>query len=397
MGQEMEFGAYVKNGKLAVSAPMLLGDEVYGIDFNTLETDLKNCELWAMMGTTYEEFLAQTGVDFDAIAEAVQNYIDSMANSGASLEDCLKDVEVSSEETTVTINGESVKAVNVKYHLTSDDVHAFLSAYLDMMEDSVDALKDTFADVLPGVDMDEIISVDMDRYEMDDMFEAMDLEGDLVISVNPDNQYIMSVSFDFAGTVDGDEGKVDMDLVLGVDPTNSDKFSLTMYFEDDEYRSGVTVDWDFASKGDVDTVTMTVNMDENGETSTIMTGKLTYDNGNGKYELSADADGQAFSIKGVYKLTDDKFEISLDTITNSYDGEEETEIINLRLCIETISKSEMPDMPNMKNVLKLTQDEWVELIGKFQTAEPDDSFDEDIYYDESIEFEDDYLFGEDAA
>jgi hypothetical protein len=266
-----------------------------------------------------------------------------------------------------------------------------------MMEDSVDALKDTFADVLPGVDMDEIISVDMDRYEMDDMFEAMDLEGDLVISVNPDNQYIMSVSFDFAGTVDGDEGKVDMDLVLGVDPTNSDKFSLTMYFEDDEYRSGVTVDWDFASKGDVDTVTMTVNMDENGETSTIMTGKLTYDNGNGKYELSADADGQAFSIKGVYKLTDDKFEISLDTITNSYDGEEETETINLRLCIETISKSEMPDMPNMKNVLKLTQDEWVELIGKFQTAEPDDSFDEDIYYDESIEFEDDYLFGEDAA
>lgn len=384
--EEIEVGVYLDENQLVVSAPALLGDEAYGIDFDTLETDLENCELWALMGTTYEEFQSQAGINLDAAFDALEKYMDAVSNMGSSMEESLKDVEVTREEATVTINGETVNAVNVKYHLTSDDVQSFMSAYLDEMENSMDAMKESFADVLTGVDMDEIMGdmdIDTMRQEMDDVFATLELEGDLVVSINPDTQYIMSVSIDIAGTADGEEGKIDMDLVLGVDPTNSDKYSFTMFVEADGERSGITADVVFASEGSVDTTTLTINEIYNDETTTVATAELTYDSSNGEYKLVLTDEWETISIDGVYLVTADKLEFSVETVTDAYEGEEYTETIGLRLCIESIDKSEIPDMPSMKNVLKLTQDEWTDLLSKFQTAEPDDYYDEDIYYGEN--------------
>jgi hypothetical protein len=397
-GEAIEVGAYLKNGKLAVSAPMLFGDEAYGIDFNTLDADLKNSELWALMGTTYEEFVSQSGIDFDALMGAVEDYMDAIADAGSSLEDSLKNVEVTSEEGTVTINGETVDAVNVKYHMTSDDVQDVMDAYLDEMENMMDAMKDSFADVLTGVDMDEIMA-DMDfdtiRDEMVDVFANVDLAGDLVISIDPETQYIMSISHDITGTFDGEEGKIDMDLVLGVDPTNSDKYSFTMFVEADGDRMGATVDLTFASEGSVDTTTLTVNEVYNDETTPMMTGKLTYDNASGAYDVSMTANEETIGVTGIYKVSADKFEFSVETIVSNSDYEEYTQEIGLRLSVEAIDKAEMPEMPNMKNILKMTQDEWTELLSLFEGfAEPAPEYPEDIYGDDYF---DEDIYGDDYS
>ena len=397
-----EFGFYLKDSKLAVSAPVLLGDEVYGIDFNTLGTDLENCELWAMMGTTYEEFQAQAGIDIDGLKEAVEKYVDAVSNAGDSMADSLKNVEVTREKGTVVINGETVDAVNVKYHLTSEDFKAVMNAYLDEYEKSMEAMTDAFADVFAGMDMDEMMSeMDMDtmRQELDTAFASVDLEGDLVVSINPDSQYIMNVSMDIAGTIDGEEGQIEMDLVLGVDPTSSEKytFSLSACGKDTNEVNGITIDVVRATNGSVETSTLTISEVSSGVSAVVMTAELSHDSSNGAYEISMAADGETVSIKGIYLVSADKLEISVDTVTSAFEGEEYTETIGLRLCVETISKSEMPAMPNMKNILKLTQDEWTELLNKFVTEDPDDYYDEDFDYDEDIYTDEDYFYIEDAA
>jgi len=400
MGSEKaEFGAYLQDSKLAVSVPMLFGDEVYGIDFNTLMDDLKDSKIWEMMGTSYDEFKDMAGVNLDAALDVLEKYMDAMPD-GQAVIDCLKDVDVTREEGTVTINGESVKAVNVKYHVTSEDVLALLNAYMDEMEKSMDAMKDAFAEVLTDVDLDELMAeMDFDtlRQEMNDAFDSVDLEGDLVISIDPETQYIMSVSMDIAGTVDGEEGKIDMDLVLGVDPTNTDKITFSIFGDADGERSGFTMEAVRTINGSVEKVTVTINEVWDDETDTLATMEMSYDSSNGAYKCAMIDEYETITIEGVYKVTADKFEISVDSITNAYDDEEYTEELGLRLVVEKINKSDIPEMPAMKNILKLTEDEWTELIGMFEgmfggVAEPDDG-----YYGDYEVIDPDYDYSEFAA
>ena len=397
-GENIEFGAYLQDGKLAVSAPLLFGDEAYGVDFNTLMDDLKDSEIWAMMGTSYDEFKEMAGINLDAAMDVLEKYMEAMPD-GQAIIDCLKDVEVTREEGTVTVNGESVKAVNVKYHVTSEDVLALMNAYIDESEKAVEAMKDAFAEVMTDVDVDEIFGdMDMDttRQEMNDAFASVDLEGDLVVSIDPETQYIMCVSMDIAGTVDGEEGKIEMDLVLGVDPTNTDKITFALISEADGERVGYTVDAVRTISGSVETMTLTMNEVWDDETDTLATVEMSYDSGNGAYEIVMSDEYETITVEGVYKVSADKFEISIDSMTTAYDSEEYTEELGLRLVVEKISKSDIPEMPAMKNILKLTEDEWIELIGMFEgmfggVAEPDD------YYGDYEIIDPDYDYSEFAA
>jgi hypothetical protein len=401
-GEKVEFGAYLQDSKLAVSAPMLFGDEVYGVDFKTLLTDLKDAEIWEMMGTSYDEFKEMAGINLDAALDMLEKYMETMPD-GQAVIDCLKDVEVTREEGTVTINGESVKAVNVKYHVTSEDVLALLNATMDESEKSMKAMKDAFAEVLTDVDLDELMAeMDFDtiRQEMNDAFATVDLEGDLVISIDPETQYIMSVSMDIAGTVDGEEGKIDMDLVLGVDPTNTDKITFAIYGDANGERTGYTMEAVRTINGSVEKLTVTFNEVYDDETDTVATVEMSYDSSNGAYKFVMTDEYETITIEGVYKVNADKFEFSVESVTTAYDDEEYTEELGLRLVVEKINKSDIPKMPAMKNILKLTADEWTDLITMFEgmfggMAEPDDGYYEDDYYEDFGE--PDYSFDEFAA
>ena len=392
MDQEIQASAYLKDGKLAVSVPMVFGDEVYGIDFNTLEDDLKNCELWAMMDTTYEEFQTQAGINIDGLEDALEQYLDAVSGMGEDVIDSLKNVKVTREEGTVVINGETVDAVNVKYQMTSKDVLDFMLAMLDESEKSMEAMVDAMSSVLTGVDMDEILDeMDMEtsRQELTAAFEDVDLQGDLVISIDPETQYMMCMSLDVAGTADGEQGKIEMDLVLGADPVNSDKYTLTMTVEGTEGTLGtMSAEVTRTTSGSVETTTLKISITEEGESIDVLTGTLTYDSSNGKYDVSLTAEGETIGMKGVYLVTADKFEFTVDSITEPENGEME---IKVRLGIESINKSDIPEMPNMTNILKLTQDEWVELINLIAPPQPDDF--EDGYYDD--DFYGDEIYDED--
>lgn len=400
-GVYTDFEVYLQDNKLAISAPVVFGEAVYGVDLNTAMTDLETAELWAAMGTTYDEFKAQAGIDPDAIMDALDQYMDATENAGEAIMECLKDVEVTREEGEVTVNGEKVKAVNVKYHVTSEDLLAVLNACLDETEKSMDALKESFTNILGDEAMDEIMSnMDMEsaRQEMADAFETVDLEGDLVVSINPKTQYIMSVSMDISGTVDGEEGAIDIDLVLGVDPTKTDKVSLSLLAEADGERSGYTVEAVRTIDDTMEKLTVSFNEVWDDEIDTVATVEMTYHSSNGAYAVVLSDEYETITINGICKLSDDKLEFSLENVINAYDDYEDAVEIDLRLVVELIDASEIPEMPAMKNVLKLTADEWTELIGSFQgTAEPDDSYDDfygDDYYEES---EPEFSFNQYAA
>lgn len=360
-GQTIDLNLYLDGGELAVEFPMLLGEQAYGINFGTLEQDLKNSEIWSLLGTSFEEVQSQLGFDIGQILDSLEGSMDAVSDMSDVLVDALNGIETTQEEGTVTINGTEVKAINIKCHVTSQDIYEMAEAILNESEKMMKDMMESVAGAM-GVDPEQAMgqmNMDQIRQELKKMLDELNIQGDLVVSISPDTQYIMCVTADVSSTIDGETFAIDMDLVLGADPAKSDKYTFSLMMTAGGQTSGITAELARSTNGSVDTTAIKINAVEDGETEEIMTGKLSYDNSNGAYELSLTADGDTMAFTGKFLQTDDKLDFSLDTMT--MDGQ--TQKIGLRVCVESISSSEMPKMPSYKNILKLSKEELNNMFG----------------------------------
>lgn len=362
-GQTIDLSLYLDGGELAVTFPVLLGDQAYGIDFSTLVQDLKNSEIWSLLGTSFEDVQNQLGIDIGQMMDAFEGIMDATDDMGDVFADALKGIETTQEEGTVTINGTEVKAINIKYHVTSQDIYGLFEAYMNESEKLMKDMMSSMAGAM-GVDPEQILgrlNMDEVRQEMKKVFDEMNIQGDLVISISPDTQYIMCVAADVSGTMEDETISVDMDLVLGTDPANSDKYTFSMVMNVDEEINGINAEIVRTTNGSVETSTIKVNSFDDEESMEVMSGYLSYDNSNGAYELSLNSDGDIMAFTGKFQQTDDKLDFTLDTMTM----DDETQKIGMRVCVESINPSEMPKMPSYKNILRMSKEELNALLDGF--------------------------------
>lgn len=360
-GQSMDLSLYLDGGELAVEFPMLLGEQAYGLNFSTLEQDLKNSEIWSLLGTSFEEVQSQLGFDIDQILDSLEGSMDAVNDMSDVFADALDGIETTQEEGTITINGTEVKAINIKCHVTSQDLYEMMEAFLnesenlmkDMMDSMAGAMGVTPEQAMGRLNMDEL------RQQLKQMLDEMNIQGDLVVSISPDTQYIMCVTADISAKVAGEDFAIDMDFVLGADPAKSDKYTFSLMMTAGGQTSGFTAELVRTTNGSVDTTTLKLNAVSGEQSMELMTGYLTYDNSNGAYELSLTSEGDTMAFTGKFLQTDDKLDFSLDTMT--MDGQ--TQKIGLRVCVESINSSEIPKMPSYKNILKLSKEELNNMFG----------------------------------
>lgn len=378
--QMIDLSLYLEGSELAVASPILLGNQAYGIDFSTLEQDLKDSEIWSLLGMSYEELQDQLGFDIGQILDALEDTMDAASDMGDVFADALKGIETTQEEGTVTIHGTAVKAINVKYHVTSQDIYELVKVYLDQSEKLMKDMMDTVAGAM-GMDVEQMMSqmgLDETRQELKAIFDEIDIQGDLVVSISPDTQYIMCVTADASGTVEGEAFSMDMDLVLGTNPANSDKYTFSLLMNSDGETSGITAEIVRTTSGSVDISTIQVNGVRGEETKTFLTGHLSYDDSNGAYELALTSDGDTMAFTGCYQQSDDNLHFTLDTMTTNGEAQQ----IGLHVCVEVISNAEIPKIPSYKNILRLSQEELSELLGGFMGG--GDDFGDDEFMDEEF-------------
>ncbi len=405
-GEKLDASIYFNAKELAVLIPMLLGDEAYGIDLENLAKDLEESEIWELLGVSYDEFMAQTDMELDQIMDVLGNAMDTLATLENALEDCLKLVEVTSEEKKVTIEGKEVDAIVVTYHFTSEDVMEMCFIMIDWAEKAIDSIMSELSKIMDEDELGDIQgSLDWDtdeiKSDIEDAFETVDLKFDADVNINKESGYLMSIEADLSGEVDGEKGKVYADLMLGVDPTESKEYTLEIggVGADGENVGGIRLVMGREKDGNVDVTTLTGTVFEGDDEDEVFTGSLEYDTKSHDYELKVKAggvQGDQVVITGQFEVTGDSVELSIESI----DVAGESMDLDVSILIESISASELPEMPKYHNILTMSADELMELIGKLgglggSATNPE--FDDNLFEDQYDDYYDDYYDEEDTV
>ena len=376
-GQSLNLGIYGKGQEIAIAAPELLGDTVYGINLSTLATDLKDSAIWSLMGTDYDTFMSEYGEQIEQILDMTkgmdENAINEMAEDlAADISKVLKDVETTTKEEEVEVYGKKVKAVVITYHMEKKDIEKLMDVMIDWMEefmtgmmDSLEGIVDDSVDLEGAGSVDEMIS--QMRTEMETALEGIEIEGDFYAYINAKTQYVMQMGVEMTATIEDVTGVVDMAFILGEDPTNSDKYALVMEADanDEKHKMEISISVNEKADGDVKTTTYTLGMDVDGEKQEF-TLSIAYNEKNSEYELTIDVEDAQLTAYGKLEITDNKMYFTIDEI--AADGD--IMPLGLSITIET-GIDGMPEMPAYANILKMSEDELMALLGTLGQIAPE--------------------------
>ena len=363
-GTEVNAQLYLNQHELVVALPDYVSG-AYGICFDTLATDLPTSAIWGMLGISYDEFMAQLndqlgGVldsmeDLEGMLDGVDKCLDSLADT---LEEALANVEQTTTTGQVDIHGKNVDAEIVKYSVDSAAMERIVNSLIDWCEDNATNLSDLLGEgMISANDISDVMAEAKDS--VSSFFDNAELEASLALNFHPETGALMSIDGSFAGAIDGEEDGYYLNLTLGEDPEESDLYSFSIL---DSVNDGFAATLSRQTVGTKTTYTLTASNVISNEATTLMEATASYDTASNAYELTLTADGAAYAVNGICKVTDDSFEFTVDTLTA--DGE--TMELNFRLVAEEISANQIPSTPKYSNLLKMSEADLIELLQKFQ-------------------------------
>lgn len=370
--EEYQFNIFADEGGLAVSAPAILGDAAYGVVFSTLAEDLPNSVIWDLVGISYEDFLEQSGLndlnafDLIGISGAV---MDAKADLDAALENVTDCVEVSTSEGTVNINGQDIKATIITYSMTDDDLIEIANILIDWAEvayaDILNELKDSFAGTETGEMLEEMDIPFTDlRFEIEEIFSDTDMKMDLCFNISDETDCLLSMNYDavisYAGSDEayiGEQITIFSDLIWGENPSDYLSFEFGITLPDGE-SAGIQGEYSHTDSETASQYAMTIKVLENGEEVERLFFNLDYNKSGTDYQLTIGTSEEELKVVGKYSQTDNSLVFGIDEIT----VDEEPVAVDLTVTVEGIDSTEIPNTPDYKNILTMTEDEIVDLI-----------------------------------
>ncbi len=324
-GTQLDANLFLSKEMLALSVPALLGtNDAYAIYFATFADDLEGSVFADALGVDVEMMKETMKSVNDALAQAIPNEEDQekLKEEFKKLCEALK-MSVTTEEgnivVTYTLNNETIKAA---------------------IGDG-SSLKDLFADSGLNEDLLDV---------------SVDITAKIVIA--PKDGFIEKLSFD--GSVESEGNTATLSAALTF---SSDKIAL--HIDGDSAGEKITADATLSKTVTADQTSY--NLVVNGGTANV-TAKIL----DATYILTKSGDITCtvdiiedqsntvrFGFKGKYESTDERVAFSVTELT----AEGETVKLDLSVAIEAVS--EIPSFPeNAKDIVKMTEAELAELIGK---------------------------------
>ncbi len=378
-GMSLEAGVYLDNGNFVMTVPALI-EGAYGVNLPTILDDAKDSALLEMMGISYDDMMTGIG-DFLAELEGAMDEADSsLEGLEEALDEALANIDEKVTEGKVTVDGKEVDAIIATYSLDSDGI-------LDMM----DVLATWFVDYMEKNASSE--DLDLGEFEdamadAEDALSEADIKAELVVNINAETGYIMTVAGQVEVTAEGETAAFTLDIDLGENVAETNKYVLKIGTVTD----GEAMDMlQLILKRDITDTDVTYELSAKAAGVEVANFVLEYDKATYAYQITMEADEQEIIAKGIYKVTDKSFELTLDTVS----AEEEELPINAKVQLEEVTADSIPAAPTYTNILKMSQDELTTLFSDL--GELMGGFSGDAEYDEDydVDFDDSYMDWED--
>ncbi|MBE6923620.1 MAG: hypothetical protein E7466_00060 [Ruminococcaceae bacterium] len=369
-GVELDVEVYLNEHDVVLALPEVV-DGAYGVSLDTIVNDLPDSAIWELLGVDYEEFMSELATSLEGMTgdlDELSGMLEGMSAPLSGLEDALTDVLSNVNKTVAegkaSVDGKDVDAVIVTYSADSAAMQKMVNILLDWYAEYVESMSDYLAayveqGAFEAADIAEMI--ESAKGEVATFFENADLTLEFTVNVNAKTGYIMTAQGAFSGTVEGEEGGVYLNIDLGENLTESDKYTFELNNGEDE---NVLMAIDRDVQGSKSEYTLSISMAEDGNDMELMTASLSYDSSSYAYEITLEAEGEKLAANGTFKLTDKDLELTIASI----EAAGETTKLDILFGAEAIAPSDVPAAPKYANLLTMSEDDLMMLLLNISAA-----------------------------
>lgn len=333
-GQAITLNLYANKDELCLTAPEILGDTAYGISYETLKEDLASSHIWTMLGIRYEDIKAEIEPVLEQLDSMIHDQEESLLQQWNATVD---KINVILKEITYTAKDIDGKSVEITCTMTKAQMDKLADTIIDACADYLDALGSTLPEET--------------AQQLQQLRTALkEVTGEVVAQVVISNEtgLITSVHLTYSYQEDGKDNAITLDADL------KDLKNITITATASEQgvvQEGILTlnirNNDTDSRVDRQ---ITLKVDEEEEFS------LSWVYENNKFTLGCKIDDEQIFFMGDCVLTSKK--LALSNLEFKQHGI--TTDIPLELTLSASATVEK--MPKYKNILQLTEQEWMALM-----------------------------------
>ena len=381
----LDLSVYFDKNKVALSSASLLGEGSYGIKFDKFENIIAKFDKSALA-----QLLGVAEGDLAAVCEAYginDEYIKGIADAFGEVNAQSKKYsdlnavigelyalyeshygEVTEE--TVELDGKKVDALALEMNFEKEAIQVAFDWYMGLYKESMDNAKKLMTafvpeamreEVLPGIFENYDYSLETIKQDFSYMMEETDISGNMKVYIDKSTGKYLMEKGELDMTVDGEKVHIAVEERLAENGITFDMVITDSLGEQSDVTGFVGLKktenaekWVLSMESDSEDVPGMINMG------------LEFNKADNRYQLEmAVNDGYEnvdMSMGGDLIYTEDSFEMSVDSITDS----DETQPFDLR--IKASTKAEVAEPAEFSDILEMTQEDIFAVIGYFMMA-----------------------------
>ena len=359
-GQTIDLSLYDRAPEGAISSNYLFGDAVYGLNLDNLSKTVPSSALWEMLGVSYDDVKPVIEPMLESVKRAAASDIKQLTEklTQAVKNNCSFSVADGQADTvviTVSFNKEQLLAVSQKI---IDALKEFMTS-LGSASGSID-----------GAELNELL-----KSLEEGLSSLTDASAKIDCIINAQSRQLIYIAFSCQGSAEGETFSLSGDFNMGTDPAKSESYIFSMTAQatgEDAFYTAINAVIERSSNSDgviSRKLTVKTASEPDGEFTAALTAEFTLNQTTGEMVLRAESSPYKISITGTASVSENSFSMTIADITVRNDYSSSTEPLfklepNLSLTLTQLES--MPQMPQYKEIFSLSQEEYAQILTALQ-------------------------------
>lgn len=361
-GQSIDLSIYDRSPECAVGSNYLFGDAVYGLNLNNLSKTVPASAIWEMLGVSYNDVKSMIEPVLESLKNAAAFDITKLTEklSQAIENNCTisaADGQADTVVITVSFNKEQLLAVSQKI---IDTVKEFMTS-LGSASGSINAAE--FDKALKALE--------------EGLASLTDASAKIDYVINAQSRQLIYIAFSCQGSAEGETFSLSGDFNMGTDPAGSESYIFSVTAQatgEDAFYTSINAVIERSSNADgviSRKLTVKTASKPDGEFTAALVAEFTLNRTTGEMVLRAESSPYKISITGTAAVSENSFSMTIADITVRNDSSAEPLFrLEPNLSLTLTQLESMPQMPEYKDIFSLSQEEYAQILTALQEKLP---------------------------